>query len=87
MKAKRAFTHASNAANKSMTALGRWAITDHSGITTLLSRDVYYGFWDTLKFIVMALIIHLLGAIGTVLVIWLLIFYGIPLFLFGYIPD
>jgi hypothetical protein len=87
MKAKRALTHASNAANKSMTALGRWAITDRSGITTLLSRDVYYGFWNTLAYIVMALIIHLLSAIGTVLVIWLLIFYGIPLFLFGYIPD
>jgi hypothetical protein len=87
MKAKRALTLASNAANRSMTALGRWAITDHSGITTLLSRDVYYGFWDTLKFIVMALIIHLLGAIGTAMMIWLVIFYGIPLFLFGYIPD
>jgi hypothetical protein len=40
MKAKRAFTLASNAANKGMTALGRWAISDRSGFT--LSFPLYF---------------------------------------------
>ncbi len=72
--------------SRGATLLGQWASTDHSGITAFLSRNVYYGFWNTLAYIVIALIIHLLGAIGTVAMAYAMIFYGLPWFLFGYLP-
>ncbi len=73
-------------ADKSMSALGKWAITDHTGISQSLINMPSMGFIDTCKYIVTMILISVAGAIGTGLMIYLLICYGIPYFVFGFIP-
>lgn len=82
-----------NAAGKSIVKVGdktaaglfRWATTDHTGISQQLINMPAMGFLDTLKYIFVQLAISILAAIVTGVFVFILIAYGIPLFLFGHL--
>jgi hypothetical protein len=68
---------------KAATGLFRWATTDHYGITERLSNMPSMGFLDTLKYILVQLLITVVAALATGLLVFLFVGYGIPYFLFG----
>ena len=67
---------------KAATGLARWATTDHTGTTKLLSTMPPLGFVDTVCMVLIQLFFGILGAIGSAIMIVLLFSYGIPLLLF-----
>jgi len=72
-------------ADKAVTGLTRWAITDHSGISKRLLSMPKMGFLDTLLYILLQLFVSIMGAVLTGAMVFVLIAYGIPLFLFGHL--
>ena len=70
---------------KGATTLGRWATTDHLHIAEL-SAMPGIGFWNTLIYIGAALVLRLLGLLGSLAIIYFLVIYGIPWLLFGQLP-
>jgi hypothetical protein len=69
---------------KAVEAVGRWATTDHTGITQTLSRMPPMGFRDTLVYTLIHLVLGVLGAVLTGAWIAVLIAYGIPFLITGH---
>jgi len=69
---------ATNAANNAAVGLARWVTTDHSGTGKLLANLPPMGFIDTLSMIAVTLLCSLLGALGSGVLMFLLVAYGIP---------
>jgi hypothetical protein len=57
-------------------ALGRWAITDHYSNTKQLPG---MGFWETIQYIAIHFIFAVFSALVSGVLMFLLIYYGIPL--------
>lgn len=68
---------------KAATGLFRWATTDHTGITERLVNMPKMGFFDTLGYIFVLLVINIVAALATGLLVFLIGGYGIPFLLFG----
>jgi hypothetical protein len=68
---------------KAATGLFRWATTDHSGLSTRLAKMPSIGLVETLGYILVYLSITIVTALATGLLVFLIIGYGIPYFLFG----
>ena len=66
---------------KSITRLGRWATTDHTGTAKVLANLPPMGWMDTLGFVLIHILCSILGAAATGLMVYLLIAYGIPILL------
>ncbi len=64
---------------KAAVGLARWATTDHTGTTKLLTTMPPLGFVDTVCLVLIQLFFGILGAIGSAIMIVLLFSYGIPL--------
>jgi len=73
---------AANAAEKAITSLGRWAVTDHTGVTKRLANLPQMGFVDTLSMILVTVVCGVLGAAVSGALFVLLIAYCVPV-LFG----
>jgi hypothetical protein len=58
---------------KAATGLFRWATTDHYGMTERLSNMPSMGFVDTLKYILVQLVITIVAALATGLLVFLAI--------------
>lgn len=58
---------------KGATGLFRWATTDHYGMTERLSNMPAMGFLDTLKYILVQLLITIVAALATGLLVFLAI--------------
>jgi hypothetical protein len=72
---------AAHTAEKAITGLGRWAITDHTGTAKLLANLPPMGFIDTLMTVAVTVLCSLLGAVVSAALFFVLIAYGIPLLL------
>jgi hypothetical protein len=66
---------------KAAVGLFRWAATDHSGTARMLDKMPPMGFIDAMHYITMHLLITIVGAFMTGIMVFLLVAYGIPLFL------
>lgn len=69
--------------DKAVTGLARWALTDHTGITKRLTSMPTMGFLDSLKYILMQLLLSILASIVAGVLTFLLIAYGIPFLISG----
>lgn len=82
-----------NSAGKSIAKVGdraavglfRFATTDHTGITQRLISMPKMGFIDSLKYILLQLLLTILAAIAIGVLTFLLIAYGIPFFLYWFL--
>jgi cold shock CspA family protein len=61
----------------------RWMATDHYGVENAIRTIPGLGFWENLKFVAVKLLIIFLAIILTGVIIFLLVGFGIPWFLFG----
>ncbi len=69
--------------DEAATGLFRFATTDHTGITQRLINMPAMGFLDTLKYILMQLLLSILASIVAGVLTFLLIAYGIPILIHG----
>lgn len=63
-----------NVTSKAITAVGRWAVTDHTGASKLLATLPSMGFIDTLSMIVVT-------ALFSSREVFLLVAFGLPMLL------
>ncbi len=61
----------------------RWLATDHYGTENALRTIPGLGFWENLKFVTIKLLITFIAILLTGALVFLLIAYGLPWFLFG----
>lgn len=66
-------------ADKAAGNFGRWLVTDHTGLGDAFNRMPNMGFFDTVHYVVVHIIISLVGAVLTGLLAFIFIAYGIPL--------
>jgi hypothetical protein len=66
---------------KLVEGLFRWATTDHIGVGRSLSNMPNMGFLDSLGYIAWTLVYGIVGALVAGLTAFVLIAYGIPLFI------
>jgi hypothetical protein len=71
--------------DKAVTGLFRWATTDHTGISQRLCNMPKMGFLDTLRYILVQLVLSIVAAVVTGALVFIVIAYGIPLLLFGHL--
>jgi hypothetical protein len=72
-----------NVTEKAAVGLFRWATADHTGITDRLTNMPSMGFVDTLKYILVQLVITIVAALATGLLVFILVGYWIPWLLFS----
>lgn len=65
-------------------SFGRWATTDHLHVADICKAKL--GFRDTLFLVIVGLALRCLGLLGSLAVIYLMVIYGLPWFLFGTLP-
>lgn len=65
-------------------SFGRWATTDHLHVADICNAKL--GFRDTLLLLVAGLVLRCLGLLGSLAVIYLMVIYGLPWFIFGTLP-
>ena len=80
--AKTAYRHFDNLGS----SFGRWVTTDHTGFSRSMINMPSMGFCDTLHYIAMHFLVAVIGALVTGLMAFAIIYYGIPYFLFGFLP-
>ncbi len=68
---------------KAATGLFRWATTDHYGMTERLTNMSSMGFLETLRYLFFQMVIVIVASLVTGVLVFLVIGYGIPYFLFG----
>ena len=61
---------------KTVEGVGRWAATDHTGISKSLARMPSMGFLDSLRYILLHLLIAIVGAVVMGVWVFLLVGYG-----------
>ena len=77
----RSINSAGRFTDKAVVGLVRFATTDHTGISQRLADMPDMGFLDSLKYILLQMLISILAAIVTGVMTFLLIAYGIPFLL------
>ena len=70
---------ATNVAEKAITSLGRWATTDHTGASKLLTNPPAMGWIDTLSVILVTALCGFLGAVASAALFGLLLAWGLPM--------
>lgn len=70
--------------NHSAASFGRWATTDHLHVADICKAKL--GFKDTLFLLVAGLVLRCLGLLGSLAIIYIMVIYGLPWFLFGTLP-
>jgi hypothetical protein len=68
-------------AEKAIVGLGRWATTDHTGTVKFLADMPAMGFIDTMRTLLVTMVISILSAVLASFLLFLLIAFGIPLLL------
>ena len=68
-------------AGKAIVGLGRWATTDHTGTAKFLANMPAMGFIDTIRTLLVTMVISMLSAVLASFLFFLLIAFGIPLLL------
>ena len=81
MRLSRTIGKSSGLFEKTAVGLFRWAATDHTGMGKSIENMPPMGFIDTMNFIFMHFIIAVVGAFMTGIMVFLLVAYGIPLFI------
>jgi len=71
-----------NPLNSAASSIGRWITTDHVQVDKIIELSL--GFWNTVGYLLLALIIRCLGLLGSMAVIYLMVGYGLPWFFFGH---
>lgn len=77
--AQTAYRHFDNAGS----SFAKWMTTDHTGFSRSILDMPKMGFMDTCKHVVTTFLISMLGILGSAFIVYLMIAYGIPYFLFG----
>ncbi len=77
------FVSVGKVSEKAATGLFKWATTDHSGISERLANMPSMGFVETLRYILVQLLITIVAGLVTGLLVSLFVGYGIPYLLFG----
>ena len=67
--------------DKTVSGLFRWLITDHSGISKMLTLMPGIGFWDIVKYALISFLITIAGIVLQIVWLYLIIFHGLPLLL------
>ena len=80
--AKTAYRHFDRAGS----SFGRWLTTDHTGMSRAMIEMPSMGLFDTLYYVAMHFLIAIVGALLSGLMAFVIIYYGIPYFLFGFLP-
>jgi len=70
--------------DKTATGLGRWASTDHTGMSKALANMPSMGFLDTVRYILLHLLITIIVAVLSALWVFLLVAYGVPFLISGH---
>lgn len=70
--------------NHSAASFGRWVTTDHLHVADICNAKL--GFRDTLFLVIVGLVLRCLGLLGSLAVIYAMVIYGLPWFLFGTLP-
>lgn len=79
--AKQSASYAGRIAEKSAVGLAHWATTDHTGTVKFVANMPAMGFIDTIRTLLMTLVISILSAVLASFLFFLLIAFGIPLLL------
>jgi hypothetical protein len=86
---KQAFRNLNSAANsgvraadKAAAGLGRWMVTDHSGVQFYVPKGL--GFFGTIRHLLMQLFLAVFGAVVAGILMFLLVAYGIPALIVGH---
>ena len=69
---------------KTAEGVGRWAATDHTGISKSLARMPSMGFLDSVRYIFMHLLITIVSAVVMGVWVFLLVAYGVPFLISGH---
>lgn len=69
------------ALDKTVSELFRWLITDHSGISRMITLMPGIGFWDSVKYALISFLITIAGIVLQIVWLYLIIFHGLPLLL------
>ena len=67
--------------DKTVSALFRWLITDHSGISRMLTLMPEMGFWDSVKYTLISFLITIAGIVLQIVWLYFIILHGLPLLL------
>ncbi|NBQ68687.1 MAG: hypothetical protein EBU46_07595 [Nitrosomonadaceae bacterium] len=67
--------------DKTVSGLFRWLITDHSGISRILTLMPGIGFWDSIKYALIRFLITIAGIVLQIVWLYLIISQGLPLLL------
>lgn len=70
--------------DKTATGLGRWASTDHTGMSKALGNMPKMGFLDTIRYILLHLLITIVSAVVMGVWVFLLVAYGVPFLISGH---
>lgn len=77
----RASKAAYHQADKAFTHVAKWVTTDHTGFSRAMNDMPKMGFVDSCKYIVLHFIVAMLGALISAVLMFILIAFGIPLFI------
>lgn len=72
---KSAYRHA----DKGFTHLAKWVTTDHTSFSRAMTEMPKMGFIDSIKYILTHFVIMLIGTLISMVLIFILIAFGIPL--------
>lgn len=67
--------------DKTVSGLFRWLVTDHSGISRMLTLMPDMGFWDSVKYALISFLITIAGIVLQIVWLYFIIFHGLPLLL------
>lgn len=73
------------AVDKTATGLGRWASTDHTGMSKALVNMPSMGFLDSVRYILIHFLITIVVAVLSGVWVFLLIAYGVPFLISGHL--
>ena len=73
------------ATDKAASGLLRWAAKEHTGLASRVCNMPTLGLADTIGYLLLQVLVVILGAIFTGVWVFILVAYGIPLFLFGHL--
>ena len=69
---------------KTAEGVGRWAATDHTGISKSLANMPSMGFLDSVRYILLHLLFTIVSAVVMGAWVFLLVAYGIPFLIMGH---
>ena len=77
--AKSAYRHLDQAGS----SLGKWVVTDHTGLSQSLLNMPTMGFWASCRYILINFLIAIAGAFASGILLFLLITFGLPWLITG----